>query len=53
MRVLLFALLALLPPARADAEAVRVMVRPEQVYIERASSGRLLNLEPGFVVVRR
>lgn len=45
MRVLLFALMAVLSPARADADAVRVTVRPQQVYIERASSGQLLNFD--------
>lgn len=38
--------MAFLPqPARAQAEAVRVTVRPQQVYVERASSGQLLNFD--------
>lgn len=45
MRVFLFALVAFLSPARAEADAVRVTVRPQQVYIERASSGQLLNFD--------
>lgn len=45
MRVLLFALITLLPAAHADAQAVRVTVRPEQVYVERASSNQLLNFD--------
>ena len=45
MRVLLFALMAFLSPARAGAETVRVTVRPQQVYIERASSAQLLNFD--------
>src|ERR1051325_8936948 len=46
MRVFLFALLAFLLPVCAGAqEAVRVTVRPQQVYIERASSGQLLNFD--------
>jgi hypothetical protein len=46
MRVFLFALMAFLSPARAGAqEAVRVTVRPQQVYIERTSSGQLLNFD--------
>jgi hypothetical protein len=46
MRVFLIALMAFLSPVRAGAqEAVRVTVRPQPVYIERAPSGQLLNFD--------
>ena len=45
MRLLLFALLTLLPQSRADAEAVRVTVRPERVYFGWASSNQSLNFD--------
>ena len=37
--------MALLSAPRAEAESVRVTVRPQQVYVERASSGQLLNFD--------
>ncbi|HWT02267.1 MAG TPA: M23 family metallopeptidase [Pyrinomonadaceae bacterium] len=45
MRLFLLAVVAFLFPSPAGAESVRVTVRPQQVYVERASSGQLLNFD--------
>jgi hypothetical protein len=47
MSLLLFFVLAFLPSAKTTDNAVKITVKPQQVYIERRASRQLLNFDFG------